>query len=227
MALRTGARRLGLMLAATALVAAAGCSSKNSEQGSLAPVMFKALGDLVKKKDTGSGKPAPDQVSRADLEAAGTPVMRMKAASLDLDIFLVRYQQSGPIAVWTDGSGATFTFRSGILIESRGAGGDLMSSAVPSPAQISGGGTYRRTYFVSAANDRNERRDYTCTATPIGPETLVIQGATVTARRVDERCDREGGFLTNRYWFDGPVIRKSREWLSPSIGYVEFERVID
>lgn len=211
--------QLALLLAALAM---AGCGSKSDGQISLG-ALAKSMVQGRKAAKTAS----PDQVSRADLAAQGGPVMRMKVASRGIDTFLVRYQQTGPISVWTDGSGTTFTFRNGVLIESRGAGGDLMSSAAPSPGQLSGGGTHPRTYFVAGDEDRNERRDYSCTAVVAGTETLVLQGQSHTTRHVTETCSRSIGRFINEYWFEGGTIRKSKEWLSPSVGYVVFERIID
>lgn len=212
--------RLALVLAALAL---AGCSSKSDGQISLGALAKATL----QGRKAGKTAPSLDQVSRADLAAQGGPVMRMKVASRGIDTFLVRYQQSGPISVWTDGGGTTFTFRNGVLIESRGAGGDLMSSAAPTPGQLSGGGTHPRIYFVASDEDRNERRDYSCTAVVTGAETLVVQGQSHATRHVTETCSRTIGRFTNEYWFEGGTIRKSKEWLSPSVGYVVFERIID
>lgn len=218
-----GTRAVWCAAALAAALAVAGCNSK-----SVGPSYFgAALKTAVASKKAKAATKAPDQVTRAELAALGGPVMRLRVASRGIDTFLVRYQQSGAISVWTDGSGTTFTFRNGVLIESRGAGGDLMSSSAPSPGQIAGGGSYPRVYFVNGSEDRNERRDYICTPATVGAETLVIFGHSHATRHVSETCTRSQGRFTNQYWFEGGAIRKSREWLSPSVGYVEFERVVD
>ncbi len=228
MALGSKARmRAALAVALAAGLALSGCSNDKSGQKTVGAALAAAIKDTVGGKGGGAAPKTPDQMTRAELAAQGRPVMRVKIASRGVDRFLVLYQRSGDISVWTDGDGTTFTFRNGVLIESRGMGGELMSSAVPTPGQIAGGGSYRRTYFVNGSEDRNERRDYSCQAGSDGGQVLVLFGRSHTTRHVVETCERAEGRLTNQYWFEGGTIRKSREWLSPSVGYVEFERIID
>ena len=105
MALATRATALCMALA----MALAGCSSQSSGQN----YILGALKTLVASKKAAAATKPPGQVTRTELAALGGPVMRFKIASRGIDSFLVRYQQSGPIAVWTDGSGTTFTFRNG------------------------------------------------------------------------------------------------------------------
>jgi hypothetical protein len=213
----------GIALVLAAALAVTGCSSKSAGQNYFAA----AAKSLIAGRKAAQAAVKPDQVTREQLAAQGGPVMRLRVASRGIDTFLVRYQQSGPIAVWTDGSGVTFTFRNGVLIESRGVGGDLMSSSAPAPGQLAGGGSHARVYFVNGDEDRNERRDYRCDAVTSGSETLVLFGRSHATRHVTETCSRAQGRFANEYWFEGGTIRKSKEWLSPSIGYVVFERIID
>jgi hypothetical protein len=44
---------------------------------------------------------------------------------------------------------------------------------------------------------------------------------------VAETCTRPNGKVTNDFWIEGNVIRKSRQWASNAITYLEFEKVID
>jgi hypothetical protein len=146
---------------------------------------------------------------------------------MEIDGLMVVRDRKGEIVTWTDGGGVTVTFRNGVLIETRGFGADLMSSHAPTAGQIAGSGTYQRSYFFASAEDVNERRDYTCHPETVGSETLVIYGRSHVTRHVTEICERPGARITNHYWFEGGAIRKSRQWVSPNLGSIELERVID
>lgn len=170
----------------------------------------------------------PSQPTDAEIAASDQPLLRAKVAGRGLDTTLTLRERDGGIATWTTRGGTTFTFRNGVLIETRGLGSDLMSSAAPSPAQLTRTGTaYRRAYFVTGPDNGIEERLYTCTTESLGPESLVIAGRTLGALHLRETCLRDAGKLTSDYWLEGPVVRKSRQWASPGAGYAEFEVVKD
>jgi Group 4 capsule polysaccharide lipoprotein gfcB, YjbF len=166
-------------------------------------------------------------VSRAKIEKFGTPILRATVASRGLDLLLSPRDVRGDVVTWESAEGITFAFRNGVLIESRGLGADLMSSSVPSPEKIANGASYSRSYFYVADDDQNQRRDYACSPEARGPEAVMIYGKTHQTRHVAEPCLRDVGRITNDFWLEGGTIRKSRQWVSPDIGYVEFSRVVD
>lgn len=185
-------------------------------------------GMLQKLTPRAGGELAPiGRVSRADIEKSGQPVMRLKVPSRGIDTFLTIRDRRGDVVNWFSADGMLFTFRGDVLIETRGLGADLMSSAAPGAGQIAGGGPYRRAYFFVDDDDQTGRRDYTCRTGTEGSEQLVIYGRAHATRKVSETCEREVGRITNHYWLEGGKIRKSREWISPGIGQIEFERVVD
>lgn len=168
-----------------------------------------------------------DTVPRAAIEKAGQPVLRVRVPSRGIDALLTRRDSRGGIEAWEATDGSLFTFRSGVLIETRGLGADLMSAAAPSASQVAGGSGWRRSYFFVAADDQTGRRDYACAPETRTADPVTIYGRSHATTRVAELCQRPEGRITNTFWLEGGVIRKSREWVSPAIGHAEFERVVD
>jgi Group 4 capsule polysaccharide lipoprotein gfcB, YjbF len=168
-----------------------------------------------------------DSVSRSKIEAFGTPILRAKVPGLGLDLLMSIRDTKGDVVTWEAAEGITFAFRNGVLIESRGLGPELMSAAVPSPGQLVSSGSYPRTYYFVSEEETNERRPYTCTPSAAGPETVTVYGKEHRTRLIREECLRDLGKITNEYWFEGKVLRQSRQWISPRAGYAEFSRVID
>ena len=83
------------------------------------------------------------------------------------------------------------------------------------------------SHTVVEMDDQGTRRTYDCTTTIVGKESIEVVGRTYNATHVTELCVRPLGKLTNDYWVEGSSIRKSRQWVSGAIGYIDFERVID
>ncbi len=166
-------------------------------------------------------------VSRADIEKSKEPVMKLRVPSRGIETFLTVRDRRGDVVNWFSADGMLFSFRNDVLIETRGLGADLMSSAAPSGGQIASGAGFRRSYFFIDADDQTGRRDYTCNTVTDGSETVTIYGRNHSTRKVSEVCERDVGRITNHYWLEGGKIRKSREWVSPGIGQIEFERVVD
>lgn len=178
--------------------------------------------------EAGPGTLAPiGKVSRADIAKSGQPVMKLTVPSRGIETFLTIRDRRGDVVNWMAADGTLFSFRNDVLIETRGLGADLMSSAAPSAGQILSGQAHRRSYFYVDDDDQTGRRDYQCQMSRTGSESLVIYGRAYTASKLAETCERDVGRITNHYWVEGGRIRKSQEWVSPGIGRVEFERVID
>ncbi|WP_160144547.1 YjbF family lipoprotein [Pseudogemmobacter humi] len=190
--------------------------------------LLAGCGFLEKLTPRAGGQLAPiGQVSRAEIAKSGQPVMRLRVPSRGIDTFLTIRDRRGDVVNWFSADGMLFTFRNDVLIETRGLGADLMSSAAPGAGQIAAGAGHRRAYFFVDDDDQTGRRDYLCRITTDGGEQLEIFGRGHNTRKVSETCEREIGRITNHYWLEGGKIRKSREWVSPGIGQIEFERVID
>lgn len=182
---------------------------------------------------SGKGSPATQtagvaQTSRADLEAYGMSILRVVIASRAADALVTVTDTKGDVVTWSTTDGTTFALRDGVLIQTRGIGPDLMSAAAPSVADLRKvDGMHKRTYYFLGEDDQSNRRDYDCTMSRAGAETIEIFERQHRTIHLKETCVRAEGKITNDFWLEGSVIRKSRQWTSPGTGYIEFELAVD
>lgn len=187
-----------------------------------------AISSRKAKRTGGASSAAVAPVTRADLEAYGTPILRAVVSVRGIDTLLTPSDVKGGIVTWATSNGATFTLRDGILIQTRGLGPDLMSAQVPTVGQLlTEGGSHQRTYFFLGADDQSTRRSYDCTAAITGKETIEIMGRNHAVTHVTETCARPQGSMSNEFWIEGSIVRKSHQLLSGGAGYVDFEKIID
>jgi hypothetical protein len=220
--------RLAAGLVSLAILA--GCGNEKREGRPLiATVGVMAMSSVAEMRAGKSGATAAAAPTRADIEKAGVPVLRVAIASRGLDSFLTVLDSRADVVIWKTKDGTTFALRNGVLIQTRGLGPDLMSSVAPSVGQLlQNGGTHQRQYFFLGPNDQPIRRTYDCTVTIVGTEEIVIFERAHRVTRATEDCVRpQSGKITNDFWIEGQTVRKSRQWTSALAGYIEFERVVD
>lgn len=219
-------------IACGALVLAAliGCGSERPQASPLA----QALGAVAKSAlhrgtvpAAGAGTAAQSPVTRAELEKLGTPVLQVSVAARAIATLVTPSDVKGNVVTWSSQDGMTFTFRDGILIQTRGLGPDLMSAQAPSVAQLLSASSYERAYYFLGADDQPTRRKYTCTPSIAGHEQLDILERSYSVTHVVETCTRPQGSMTNEYWIDGTTVRSSHELLSGGAGYLDLARIID
>lgn len=143
--------------------------------------------------------------------------------------FFVPYGQNGAIETWASPEGQTISFRGGVMVATRGFGGDIMQSAGPSIGQIaSGSGKHTRIYDYLDGADQNLRREFACTLRNAGMETITVVDRQHTTRHIVEDCTGNGGQFTNEYWFEGGTfLRKSKQLINIEWGHLDLQRVVD
>ena len=208
-------KRLGLVLAAVSLLA--GCATIKTSK----------IGTMVAGATGGKAAGPGGAVPRAQIEKLGKPVLFVRVATRNAETLLLPSSSRGTVTTWATGDASTVTLRDGVLISTRGLGPDLMSASVPSPAQLLSGQGHRRSYFPIGDNDRTDRQDFTCTTANRGAANVTIVGKVHATTRVTESCTGADGTITNDYWFEAGKIRQSREWASPTLGYLDIARIID
>jgi hypothetical protein len=220
---------------ASCLIAIAVLSACGNDKGEPSP-MAGILGGVAKstlakvkgKRGSATAPVAAAPVTRADIEKYGIPILRAVIKSRGADALVTISDTKGAFVTWATTDGTTFTLRNGVLSQTRGLGPDLMSAAVPSVAELSkNGGTHRRSIFLLGEDDRSTRRDYDCTVSVVGNETIEVFSRGHATLHIKEECIRPQGKFTNDFWLEGAAVRKSRQWTSPGIGYIEFEKVVD
>jgi len=142
----------------------------------------------------------------------------------------------GKISLWRTEDNITLTTRNGVLIATRGLGGDILSATVqvagdaPGP---SGGG--EKVFNIRALDNKTQRLALVCDLVDLGPQTIVIVERRHPTRRLQETCtggiagDGSGapGEVINDYWVDSRsgVIWQSRQWAGPQTGYLRLRRL--
>lgn len=173
---------------------------------------------------------APSQVAqltRAQVDALGVPLLRVTALKLKTQALLGVYGTNGPVTTWSTTDKTTIALKGGIVVATRGLPGDLMSAAVPSLADIAAGdGVVARTHYYLGKNDQTEPEVFRCTLATAGAEEITVVGLAYRTRHVTESCVAGGQSFTNDYWIDAKgAVRRSVQWISPHAGALEIENL--
>ena len=216
-----------------ALLALAGCA------GGTAPVPLEL--ELVRAGQASvagraAGRAPKPSVSRATLDRLGEPVLEVTLERRDqlayLTVDAVR-RDAGPgrVTVWRTQDNITVALRSGMLIATRGLGGDILSSEVQvsgvRPGPASGGA---QVHMIRSLDTRAVRLSLACELEDLGPVQLEVVGRRHATNHVRQRCDATGGGqVVNEFWIEpaAGLVRQSRQWAGPHIGYLRIRRLAD
>jgi len=125
--------------------------------------------------------------------------------------------------------GIGLTFRSDVVVSTRGIGGDLYASDVSGTVRALRSGTsgsyHRSMRFLTPLSGFEDIR-LNCQMHRGGVESFVIARQTYTARQYAETCTAGDLTIENRFYSDnaGNVLR-SLQWLGPESGYIELFRL--
>ncbi|WP_165978801.1 YjbF family lipoprotein [Antarcticimicrobium luteum] len=224
-------------LAAAALLAVSGCSRGTDAP----PTQLQLLNAARTSAGAIAGKvrrteaPARPPLTRAALEQVQVPVLEVTVERRGDWAFLFRTLERtdsspGRIEQWsTEDSNVTISLRGGVLIATRGLGGDLLSSAVrvsdarPGP---DGGGAHRQ--MIRNLDYRETALALSCDLVDLGPETIEIVERRHATRHLQQRCTGGGGRVVNDYWTDprAGLVWQSRQWAGPHLGYLSLRRLV-
>lgn len=207
----------------------AGCSGGN-EAAPLEVELIRTGQSIV----SGIGKPAPaaPPLTRALLDTVEEPVLEVTLERKNLTAFLTLDaggRDDRGVSVWRTTDNVTLSTRNGILVATRGLGGDLLSSTVQvagrQPGPASGGA---HVQMIRSLDARQVRLPMVCELADLGPETIEIVERNHPTRRLQQRCAGGGGTIVNDYWVDpgAGLVWQSRQWAGPHIGYMRFRRLI-
>lgn len=208
----------------------AGCASGTKE----APVYQQIFTSTANKIKGSRARRAPQQVlTRALLDTLEEPYLEVTLERNEQRAFLRRIAQRhddlpGRIDVWRTEDNITLALRAGILISTRGLGGDLLSSTVQSrPGQMGPAGDGQRSYDLRARDAKARRLSVICELRDLGPVALEIVEEIHATRHLREICisppeTGAPGRIVNEYWVDSrqPILWQSRQWAGPYIGYL-------
>lgn len=198
-------------------------NSDNAEQARDAYGLFSTW---IGHKGTQSQDPA---AQRQMLEQVGRPILAVSVPKTRYASMMTPYGQNRNIETWASGTPETVSLRDGILVATRGFGSDIMSSVAPDVARVrSGSGSFNRTYYYLDGADQPKSLAFSCQFSANGPEDVVIVGLSYPSHRVTEVCANPTLSFQNSYWFDGSgKLRQSDQYVSPQLGVMRLQRVID
>ena len=153
------------------------------------------------------------------------PALRVGIPSRGADAILTLSAVNADVETWVATDDITLSFRDGVLVASRGLGFDLMGAdATGTLTALEGGGDeiYRRQMRYLTGDNRSAFLNAGCSMRDAGPEQI---GGRML-RRFEEQCEARTNRFTNLFWRgpDGTILR-SRQWVSPEIGFVTTARL--
>ena len=164
--------------------------------------------------------PSPRQ--QAEMAAAAqpflsAPLIRAEIPARKATAVLRPVAQNGHVTTWQTLDQITLSFSDGVLVASRGLGDDLMGAdAAPTQAALAGQAPeiYRRQMRYLTGDNHSTWLTAGCSMKAVGAEAGLS--------RFEESCKARNHTFTNVYVLDsaGRVVR-SRQWLSPALGYVD------
>lgn len=163
---------------------------------------------------------APPTQMTLPAEALTGPVMRIKIPSRGANAALSRVAVNKDVETWLSTDNISVSFRRGVLVATRGLGFDLMAAdAQNSLDAMTGHGpeVYRRQMRYLTGENQSTYLTAACSMVIVGSET--VGGKRL--QRLDVDCKARRHLFTDQFWRDGSgMVVKSRQWVSPQVGYL-------
>jgi hypothetical protein len=214
------------LIAALSLLLLSSCGSDGQVDPAYTAVTTTVSGMISSTKKA----PPPGPITtRASLDKFNTPMILAELPAKSFFTFVVPYARNQDVETWASTDDKTISFRQGVVVATRGFGPDIMQAATPNISQIAAAsGTHDRSYYYVDGGDQTLRRDFRCTLSNLGSDTVTVVDRQHTTRHVTESCTGDSGSFTNEYWFEnGTFLRKSKQLLIAEWGYLVLSRVID
>lgn len=166
-------------------------------------------------------------LTRAQIEAQPVNLLRLSIISREATAILVEGGNNGSKTTWFSPEGLSLTFDNGLLIGTRGFGDDLMGSDVSGAiASLGSGGNHLRTLDFLNGLGQIERVSYRCNTVRTRSATIEIADISYDTTIIEETCASGGHTFKNTYWRDDAgTIWQSRQWISPQVGFLGYQRL--
>ncbi len=214
----------------------AGCSGggDGSDSNLLSTVSGNLAQTVIARRSSAAISTGPVVVTRQLLDDTPVEVLEMVPDNLGTQDFLLLQdarRDANPrlVETWKSSDNALVTTRDGVVINTRGLGGDLRSSDVS--AVVSGfdghGGGGERRMVIARKDGIAETVTFSCDMTQLGREVLQIVDQRVSTHRMREDCVYGDVQISNEYWSETSSgrLRKSHQWISPQFGYAAITRL--
>ena len=169
-------------------------------------------------------------LNREIIDRAATPVILVDTLQLSGSGTMISTGRAGRYSSWAglDQAGIVL-LDDGILTATRGYGDDLISSDVEDVVEalrIGEGAIAVRVMRFLDGEDDDYTRSMVCSFSDTGPEIITIFDRDISTTAVIEECRSSDEEIRNSYWIgsDG-FIWRSIQYVSPSLGYFQIERL--
>ena len=133
----------------------------------------------------------------------------------------------GTVEVWQSSDQIQVTLREGVLVGTKGLGGDMRSAQAQTviAARDGQGGGGERLITLARLDGTAQAVPFACDVTHPGPETIQIVDRRLSARHFRENCAYGDTTFSNDYWVEAATgkIRRSRHWAGPQFGYMAID----
>ena len=140
---------------------------------------------------------------------------------------MVHIGTNGSRITWVSAEAISVTLEDGVVIATRGLGGDLMGTEAP----VKGAGfriasNYLRTHDFLNGLGQIVHREFRCETFFWKDETLEISARSYETKAYREVCEGEQNRFTNTYWLTpNGTIQQTRQWISPEVGHIGYQRL--
>ncbi|UWR26529.1 YjbF family lipoprotein [Sulfitobacter sp. S223] len=225
-------RRLTGAVLVSSLLLGCSYSSRNDEQPSSVD-QLRAVGAQILSSRR-AGPPAKTEVTADILSKITVPVVQINPEVFGGSDFLTRATSRrdsglGTVEVWNSTDNAQIILRNGVLVGTRGIGSDIIAAdadmtirALQAGATTSG----TRRYTISDGDVTTTDYVFSCNVRNMGGERISVANQLFDTRHMREDCvggPQQAVRLSNDYWVQpgSGLVRKSRQWVSPSAGFFE------
>lgn len=173
-------------------------------------------------------EPADDRFAR--LSRAGAPAMIASAEDRGGAGALALSARNGQVTTWLSADNTTLSFREGLLVATRGLGGDLMSADIAGPLALirqGGSGLAVRIHRYLDGEDQTRILSFVCDVSSRGMRTIAVGDQRSGTRLMQERCVGADTEFQNLYWIlpaTGEIVQ-SRQWAGPRTGYLALRKI--
>jgi hypothetical protein len=210
-----------------ALLLMAGCGNQG-----LNPIAG-AVVDQVRGQAPGpaaDGGAAPQQISRASVEAANVAAVFARLESDDSPTLMLAQSDNGGYVTYVSSFRQTVTMRGSQITSTRGLGTDLLSAwssgndpvsrpTPPSrwPASV------ERAYEFPRFAPQGRIETYTCTFQAEDVMDMTILGTPFRGQQISETCTGEYGRFENLHFVDlaTGVVWRSLQWVGPDMPLID------
>lgn len=229
-------KRFAIGLTVIAALTLAACSGGGRETA-LSPMLTagSALVNSVKARGANGNAPLIKvAVTRASLDKTPGAVLEVVPDRTGLQDFLKLVGQRddptpGKVEVWQSSDNAQIILREGVLVGTKGLGGDMRSAQAQTT--IDGfdgqGGGGERLITLARLDGTAQTVPFSCDVTQLGRESIQIVDQTVATHHLREDCAFGETRFSNEYWVETGTgkMRRSKQWAGPTYGYMTITRL--